>query len=56
MIHLGMVYVGLPYVDNPELFATEAKGVSLYGVSTIAGADDNIFVFFLLICFCTFCL
>ena len=41
MIHLGMVYVGLPYGDNPELFVTEAKGGSPYGASTIAGADGS---------------
>ena len=41
MIYLGMIYVGLPYGQNPELFPAEVKGGSPYGASTVAGADGS---------------
>jgi len=41
MIYLGMIYVGLPYGENLELFPAEAKGGSPYGASTVAGADGS---------------
>lgn len=37
-----MIYVGLPYGENPEQLTGEAVGGSPYGVSTIAGPDGSL--------------
>lgn len=41
MLHLGMIFVGTPYGQNPELFSPEAHGGSPYGAGTIAGPDGS---------------
>ena len=41
MLHLGMVFVGTPYGQNPHILTTEAVGGSPYGPSTIAGTDGS---------------
>jgi NAD(P)H dehydrogenase (quinone) len=40
LLHFGMIFVGTPYVQNPQILTTDAIGGSPYGPSTIAGADD----------------
>lgn len=42
LIHLGMVFVGTPYGENPQILSTEAIGGSPYGPSTIAGGDGSL--------------
>lgn len=37
LLHFGMIFVGLPYGENPEQLTAEAIGGSPYGASTIAG-------------------
>ena len=40
MLHLGMIYVGTPYSENPHMLdATRALGGSPYGPSTLAVRD-----------------
>lgn len=40
LLHLGMIYVGTPYSDNPHMIdATRALGGSPYGPSTLAVRD-----------------
>jgi NAD(P)H dehydrogenase (quinone) len=41
LLHFGMIFVGTPYVQNPQILTTEAIGGSPYGPSTIAGPDDK---------------
>jgi NAD(P)H dehydrogenase (quinone) len=41
LLHFGMIFVGTPYAQNPQILTTEAIGGSPYGPSTIAGADDK---------------
>ena len=41
LLHFGMIFVGTPYVQNPQILTTDAVGGSPYGPSTIAGADNT---------------
>ncbi|MCI3921088.1 NAD(P)H-dependent oxidoreductase [Paenibacillus sp. TRM 82003] len=41
LLHFGMVYVGLPYSQNPEYLTADAIGGSPYGPSTLAGPDSS---------------
>ncbi len=41
LIHLGMVIVGIPYGQNPQILTDEGIGGSPYGPSTIAGPDGS---------------
>lgn len=41
MLHLGMIFVGTPYGQNPELFGTEGRGGSPYGAGTLSGIDGS---------------
>lgn len=43
MLHLGMIFVGTPYGQNPELSNEKFQGGSPYGASTVAGADGSRF-------------
>ncbi|TCM96936.1 NAD(P)H dehydrogenase (quinone) [Paenibacillus sp. BK033] len=40
LLHFGMVYVGLPYSQNPEYLTADPIGGSPYGPSTLAGPDS----------------
>ncbi len=42
LLHLGMVFVGTPYGQNPQIMTAEAVGGSPYGASTIAGPDGSL--------------
>lgn len=41
LIHLGMIFVGVRYSQNPQLLTTEGEGGSPYGPGTLAGADGS---------------
>ena len=41
MIHLGMVFVGTPYGQNPQILVTDGIGGSPYGPGTLAGTDGS---------------
>ncbi|MFW5995871.1 MAG: NAD(P)H:quinone oxidoreductase [Halanaerobiaceae bacterium] len=41
LLHFGMIFVGLPYGENPELMNNKFQGGSPYGASTVAGADGS---------------
>lgn len=41
LLHIGMIYVGLPYTENPEYLTDKAVGGSPYGASTLAGPDGS---------------
>ena len=41
LLHLGMVIVGTPYGQNPQIMVTDGIGGSPYGPSTLAGADGS---------------
>lgn len=41
LLHFGMIFVGTPYVQNPQIMTADAVGGSPYGPSTIAGPDGN---------------
>ncbi|MFL5468589.1 MAG: NAD(P)H:quinone oxidoreductase [Gemmatimonadaceae bacterium] len=41
LLHFGMIFVGTPYAQNPQIVTTDAIGGSPYGPSTIAGPDDS---------------
>ncbi|SFB54189.1 NAD(P)H dehydrogenase (quinone) [Cohnella sp. OV330] len=41
LLHFGLVYVGLPYSQNPEYLTADAIGGSPYGPSTLAGPDSG---------------
>ncbi len=36
-----MIFVGTPYVQNPQIMTAEAVGGSPYGPSTVAGLADK---------------
>lgn len=39
LLHLGMVFVGTPYGQNPQILVTDGIGGSPYGPGTLAGPD-----------------
>jgi hypothetical protein len=39
--HLGMVLVGTPYGQNPQILTVEGTGGSPYGPGTLAGPDGS---------------
>ena len=41
LLHFGLIYVGLPYSQNPEYLTGDAIGGSPYGPSTLAGPDSS---------------
>ena len=41
LLHLGMIYVGLPYTFAGQFGHDEVKGSSPYGASTVAGGDGS---------------
>jgi NAD(P)H dehydrogenase (quinone) len=41
LLHLGMIFVGTPYGENPQILVTDGVGGSPYGPSTIAGPDGS---------------
>jgi len=41
LIHLGMILVGTPYVQNPQIMVTDGMGGSPYGPGTLAGPDGS---------------
>ncbi|KGA97582.1 flavoprotein [Alkalihalobacillus alcalophilus ATCC 27647 = CGMCC 1.3604] len=41
LLHLGMIFMGLPYTENPEYLTDEPIGGSSYGASTLAGPDGE---------------
>lgn len=41
LLHLGMIFVGLPYGENPQILTTDGIGGSPYGPATIAGGDGS---------------
>ena len=41
LLHLGMIFVGLPYGDNPQILTTDGVGGSPYGPTTMAGGDGS---------------
>ena len=41
MLHLGMVFVGSTYGENPEMSKDQFQGGTPYGPSTIAGSDGS---------------
>ncbi len=41
LLHLGMVFVGTPYGQNPQILTTEGLGGSPYGPGTMAGGDGS---------------
>ncbi len=41
LMHFGLIYVGLPYGENPEQLTTDGIGGSPYAASTLAGADGS---------------
>jgi NAD(P)H dehydrogenase (quinone) len=41
LLHFGMIFVGTPYVQNPQIMTADAVGGSPYGPSTIAGPDGT---------------
>ncbi|EGL83385.1 flavoprotein WrbA [Caldalkalibacillus thermarum TA2.A1] len=41
LLHFGMIFVGLPYGENPEQLTTDGIGGSPYGASTVAGPDGS---------------
>ncbi len=41
LLHLGMVFVGTPYGQNPQLLVTDGIGGSPYGPGTLAGPDNS---------------
>ena len=41
LLHLGMIFVGSPYGQNPELNSDKHIGGSPYGPSTLAGPDGS---------------
>ncbi|TLS52081.1 flavoprotein [Paenibacillus antri] len=42
LLHFGMIFVGLPYSENPEFLTADAIGGSPYGASTLAGPDSSL--------------
>jgi NAD(P)H dehydrogenase (quinone) len=41
LLHLGMIFVGTPYGQNPQILTADAIGGSPYGPGTIAGPDGG---------------
>jgi NAD(P)H dehydrogenase (quinone) len=41
LLHFGMIFVGTPYVQNPQIMTADAIGGSPYGPSTVAGPDNK---------------
>jgi NAD(P)H dehydrogenase (quinone) len=41
LLHLGMVFVGTPYGQNPQILTTDGIGGSPYGPGTLAGPDGS---------------
>ena len=41
LLHFGMIFVGTPYMQNPQIMTADAIGGSPYGPSTVAGPDDS---------------
>lgn len=41
LIHLGMILVGTPYAQNPQIMVVDAIGGSPYGPGTLAGPDGS---------------
>lgn len=41
LLHFGMIFVGTPYVQNPQIMTADATGGSPYGPSTVAGPDGT---------------
>jgi NAD(P)H dehydrogenase (quinone) len=41
MLHLGMIFVGTPYGQNPQILVTDGIGGSPYGPGTLAGPDGS---------------
>lgn len=41
LLHLGMVIVGTPYGENPQILVTDGIGGSPYGPGTLAGPDNS---------------
>lgn len=44
LLHFGMIFVGTPYLQNPQIVTAMAVGGSPYGPSTVAGPDDKLTV------------
>lgn len=42
LLHLGMIVVGTPYGQNPQILVVDAVGGSPYGPSTLAGVDGSL--------------
>jgi NAD(P)H dehydrogenase (quinone) len=40
-LHLGMIFVGTPYGQNPQILTTDGIGGSPYGPATLAGPDGS---------------
>ncbi|MEX2671668.1 MAG: NAD(P)H:quinone oxidoreductase [Phycisphaeraceae bacterium] len=41
LLHLGMIFVGTPYGQNPQIMVTDGIGGSPYGPGTLAGPDNS---------------
>ena len=41
LLHLGMVFVGTPYGQNPQLLAADGIGGSPYGPGTVTSPDGS---------------
>jgi NAD(P)H dehydrogenase (quinone) len=41
LIHLGMIFIGTPYGQNPQILVTDGIGGSPYGPGTLAGPDGS---------------
>lgn len=41
LLHLGMIFVGTPYGQNPQIMVTDGIGGSPYGPGTLAGPDGS---------------
>jgi NAD(P)H dehydrogenase (quinone) len=42
LIHLGMVFVGVRYSENPQMMTTEGVGGSPYGPSTMPREESEV--------------
>lgn len=41
LLHLGMIFVGTPYGENPQIMVVDGIGGSPYGPGTLAGPDGS---------------
>ncbi len=41
LLHLGMIFVGTPYGQNPQLLVTDGVGGSPYGPGTLSAGDNS---------------